>query len=183
MSTLASCCLVPRSKNSVLSSFNISRSLIIHFLKSMMQSHIAFIALASSPCTFGLNAKYNCLSSAEECTLGKCRPTVSNSLLVYTVNRSGPRHDPCGTPCASQKVSDSPPLTTKRCVRSERYDVNQLSAWLVTPSLGLNRSSKMSWRTVSKAALRSKRTSKVTFCASIFNKISFITFKRADSVL
>ena len=31
-------CLVPRSKNSVLSSFNISRSLIFYFLKSMMQS-------------------------------------------------------------------------------------------------------------------------------------------------
>ena len=37
------------------------------------------------------------------------------------MNRSGPRHDPCGTPCASGKVSDSPPLTETRCVRSERY--------------------------------------------------------------
>ena len=64
------------------------------------------------------------------------------------------------------------PLTATRCVRSERYDVNQLSAWSVTPSLYLNRSNKMSWRTVSKAAPRSKRTSKFTFCSSIFNKIS-----------
>ena len=55
MSTFAiDCCLVPRSKNSVLSSLNISQSLIFCFLNSMMQSRIAFTALASSPCTFGL---------------------------------------------------------------------------------------------------------------------------------
>ena len=76
-----------------------------------MQSHMAFTALASSPCTFGPNAKCNCVSSALEVTLGKCRRTISNSSLVYSVNTSGPRRDPYGTSCASGKVFDSRPLT------------------------------------------------------------------------
>ena len=54
MSTLASCYLVPRSKTPCYHHLTWCRSLIIHFLKSMMQSRIAFAEPASSPCTFGL---------------------------------------------------------------------------------------------------------------------------------
>ena len=46
--TLASCCLVPKSRNSVLSSFNSSLTLIIQFLKSTIQLRIACTALSAA---------------------------------------------------------------------------------------------------------------------------------------
>ena len=57
------------------------------------------------------------------------------------------------------------------------------SALPSTLNLDFKRFRRVSWRTLSKAALRSRRTNKVTFCASIFNKISFFTLSSADSVL
>ena len=65
--TLDNCLLVPIIKNSVLSSFNINLSLIIHERTSAIQFSITSSATASLVLSNGRNDKYNGVSSAYEC--------------------------------------------------------------------------------------------------------------------
>ena len=64
-----------------------------------------------------------------------------------------------------------------------KYNAIQDSAVSRTPNADLSLSGKIPWSVVSKAALKSNRTSKVTCWSFMFRKMSFFTFKRADSVL
>ena len=68
--TSDSCLLVPITKNSVLSSFNINLSLIIHERISALHFSIASSASASHVPSNGRNGKYNWVSSAYECVDG-----------------------------------------------------------------------------------------------------------------
>ena len=68
--TFDSCLLVPITKNSVVSSFNINLSLIIHERTSAMQFSISSSASASHVPSNGRNDKYNLVSSAYECVDG-----------------------------------------------------------------------------------------------------------------
>ena len=68
--TFDSCLLVSITKHSVLSSFNINLSLIIHGRTSAMQFSISSSASASYVPSNGRNDKYNWVSSAYECVDG-----------------------------------------------------------------------------------------------------------------
>ena len=106
-----------------------------------MQSRIALSAVSSSSETFGLNAANRQRSNE-----------LTNSSLVYTERRIGPSQLPYGTPDFSGKVDETPPFTS--------------TALPSTPNLHLRRLSRVSCRTVSNAALRSRSTKRVSFCAS-----------------
>ena len=79
----------------------------------------------------------------------------------------GPKHDPWGTPCFKGNWSERLPFTETCWNRSDRYDLNQASALSVIPKSDSRRPISLSWRIVSKAALKSNNTSKVTLVLSI----------------
>ena len=80
--TLESCLLVPITRNSVLSSFNINLSLIIHERTSAMHFSIASSASASHVLSNGRNDKYNWVSSVYECAGGRWDLIILKSLLA-----------------------------------------------------------------------------------------------------
>ena len=80
--TLDSCSLVPITRNSVLSSFNINLSLIIHERTSAMHFSIASSASASHVLSNGRNDKYNWVSSVYECAGGRWDLIILKSLLA-----------------------------------------------------------------------------------------------------
>ena len=55
-----------------------------------------------------------------------------------------------------------------------KYDANQESAVSRTPNADLSLSDKIPWSMVSKAALKTNRTSKVTCCLFLFKKSNFL---------
>ena len=63
-----------------------------------------------------------------------------------------------------------------------KYDLNQLSAFPVTPNQSLSLLSRIVWSMVSKAAERSSNVSAVTLPASIDARISLWIYSRAVSV-
>ena len=77
-----SCLLVPITRNSVLSSFNINLSLVIHERTSAMHFSIASSASASHVLSNGRNDKYNWVSSAYECADGRWDLIILKSLLA-----------------------------------------------------------------------------------------------------
>ena len=77
-----SCLLVPITRNSVLSSFNINLSLVIHERTSAMHFSIASSASASHVLSSGRNDKCNWVSSAYECADGRWDLIILKSLLA-----------------------------------------------------------------------------------------------------
>jgi len=69
------------------------------------------------------------------------------------------------------------------CVRFSKYDWNQDSTVSPNPNTLWRRCSKISWSIVSNAADRSRSTSTEILSSSIAECKSFVTFKRAVSVL
>ena len=86
--------------------------------------------------------------------------------MTYTKKSRGGRTDPCGTPILRFTVVDRTPLTFTLCVLSWRWDLNQASAAPRMPATTSRRSSRMVWSVVSKAAERSKRTTRLPTPAS-----------------
>ena len=80
--TLDSCLFVPITRDSVLSSFNINLSLIIHERTSAMHFSIASSASASHVLSNGRNDKYNWVSSVYECAGGRWDLIILKSLLA-----------------------------------------------------------------------------------------------------
>ena len=113
----SNCAWVPITVNSVLSSFTCSLSLsaVIQVLMSRTQSCNAVTASNSLALEPGLNGIYNWLSSAYTWTSGRCRFTTSNCLLAQIVKSSGPRHDPCSTPCGRENSPEKLLLSNTRC--------------------------------------------------------------------
>lgn len=98
-------------RNPILSFFlNTSRSLIIHFLMSMMQSHITFITIISRHVWTVRQVQLRIIGVTLHGlhTLQLSSSYFVESRLVAGVyrNRSGPRQDPCVKPCTSGKVSE-----------------------------------------------------------------------------
>ena len=80
--TLDSCLFVPITRDSVLPSFNINLSLIIHERTSAMHFSIASSASASHVLSNGRNDKYNWVSSVYECAGGRWDLIILKSLLA-----------------------------------------------------------------------------------------------------
>ena len=105
------------------------------------------------------------------------------NLLEFKVKSKGPKQEPCGTPKGRSKCSDCSPFTMTCCEWPEKYDLSHCSAVPVIPKDMSSGQIMISWSTVSKAELKSKRTNIVTCCRFMLCKISSTTLKSADSVL
>ena len=98
------------------------------------------------------------------------------------MKRRGPSTEPWGTPWVAGDVTDWELfMETKWCL-SVRYDLNQVRAVSVIPR-DLRREMSMEWWMVSKAALRSSRMRMLSEPVSEESRRSFVTLRRAVSVL
>ena len=71
-----------------------------------------------------LTVTYSWLLSAYVIQSIPCSLIRSSNGAKYKENKSGPRSEPCGTPCCSLLLEDTVFLTTTDCVLSVRYDRN-----------------------------------------------------------
>ena len=177
--TLASCCGVPMIRNSVLSSFSLRKLVLIHILMSSMQ------------CLRVLVQDFNsrCVSAESMVILGIISIPVIQYTMWYAqvsqwkrVYRIGPRTDPWGMPWIKIMGSDSRSSMTPFCDLWVRYDLIKDSAELVIPNWYFSQLRSNSCKTVSNAALKSKRTKHITLCLSIASSMSVFTLRRAVSV-
>ena len=81
------------------------------------------------------------------------------------------------------EVRDLQLLTEMNWRLSERLEINKMRAVPVLPSEDWRREMRMEWLIVSKAALRSRRMRMEREPESTKRRMSFVTFKRAVSVL
>ena len=163
--------------------FNSSLSRSIQVLKSRIQSSIALTTSWTLSAESGLNARYNCVSPAYVWTCGKWPLIISNSLLAYSVNKNGPKHDPWGTLCVNWNLSETLLSSETRWNQSVRYDLNQRNAVSFIPKLLLRRDKRTECSTVSKTALKSSSTSSTTCWRSMAIRISLCILRSAVSVL
>ena len=96
-------------------------------------------------------------------------------------NKTGPRIDPCGTPCLTGFGSDVICPSFTNCRRSSRYHRNQATLCGQAPYTDNFFSSRL-WLITSNALRKSTNTSLVTSSLSILNKISSVILIRAVSV-
>ena len=96
-------------------------------------------------------------------------------------NKTGPRIDPCGTPCLTGFGLDVICPSFTNCRRSSRYHRNQATLSGLAPYTGNFFSSRL-WLITSNALRKSTNTSPVTSSLSILNKISSVILIRAVSV-
>ena len=102
--------------------------------------------------------------------------------VVYKLNRTGPRTDPCGTPngrcCGQDSVPDMLILWSK----SEKYGLNHRRAGPEIPKCRRWCYKRIKLSIVSKAAERSSKVSVVTLPLSMLSTISLCILRRAVSV-
>ena len=86
------------------------------------------------------------------------------SIFNCRSNKRGPRQDPCGTPYFPSNLFDFPPCVDIDWHLLCKYDLNHECACPEMPKWVCRRSSRIAWWTVSRAALRSSNTKRVTRC-------------------
>ena len=96
-------------------------------------------------------------------------------------NKTGPRIDPCGTPCLTGFGSDVICPSFTNCRRSSRYHRNQATLCGLAPYTDNFFSSRL-WLITSNALRKSTNTSPVTSSLSSLNKILSVILIRAISV-
>ena len=101
-------------------------------------------------------------------------PTTSSNELVEMVNKSGSKQERSGTPQLKLNFFDRHPRINMLWLRPDKYDENQLDTAPSSPSV-LSASSKIFCWNVSKAALRSSRTRRVTCYLFILSLLIFIS--------
>ena len=99
------------------------------------------------------------------------------------MNKRGARHDPCGTQRFKISRYGRDPLMETRWLLLAKYDLNHSKATPHIPNSLFRHVSRTLQLTVSKTALRSSMTSKVTSWVFIFMRISFVTMTKPVSVL
>ena len=102
--------------------------------------------------------------------------------MVYIRNRRGPRPEPWGTPCSSEIGSEVEAFQKTCALLVLRYDENQDRAVPLMPALLQRLWRRVKWSTVSKAALRLNRPSRVSWPLSAASMISELTLRTAVSV-
>ena len=90
----------------VLSSFNFNMCNAIHCLTSAIQSVSRLAVSTWSPGVAGLYDAYKWMSSAYLWYFMPCLLNIRCIGVVYKVNTTGPRTEPCGTPICSGIVAD-----------------------------------------------------------------------------
>ena len=101
---------------------------------------------------------------------------------VYKMKSRGHNTEPCGTPHANFRVDDLSPKNVTAWVLSLRKDRIQFKAAPVMPNDSSIRRRRMSWSTVSKAALRSSSPIKETCPESAASRMSDTTLRMQLSV-
>ena len=129
-----------------------------------------------------LNETYSWSSSANVWKSSWCCLIICPMGPVYSVNKTGPRTEPCGTPWSSSDGWDVFPPKQTECVFEVRYDANHWWAMPITPAL-LIRPNSSEWSTISNAADRSSMIKTTPLLLSRLIKISFCTRISAVSVL
>jgi len=170
---------VPMTSASDLSGFSLSPFCINQSLTSAVQAarvdRTAAVLLARI-------ARCSWVSSAYCWWRMPCDAMTSAAGLQYTANSSGPSTEPCGTPTSSLVSSDLCRPSLTNCLRSVRYDRIHDNAVPDTLNSDCSRCSSVWWRTVSKAAERSRPMSTVTCFSSAVVYTLSRTSSRAVSV-
>src|SRR5664279_723461 len=179
--SFVSCCRVPSHMNCVLSALSLSRLDFIQTPIRWMQDFNWSTVVCSS---LAGQCKYSWVSSAYECTRTPSDSAILMTSAVYSTKSSGPRTEPCGTPKNSLASTDLRPQKSTVWLRPSRNDASHDKAFPLMPYERRNRSKRISWSTVSNAALRSSIPSIVTLdgSASAASKMSEMTFSTAVSV-
>ena len=102
---------------------------------------------------------------------------------MYRVKRTGPKIDPCGTlffVCAVLEVNS--PTETKKFLLV-RYEEKQSNTVPVMPAQGFSLCMRMEWSMVSKSAVKSSNINIKHAPESAAISKSFVTLRRAVSVL
>ena len=98
-------------------------------------------------------------------------PATRMTSAVYKMKSRGPNTEPCGTPHVNFRVDYLPPKNVSAWVLSLRKDRIQFKATPVMPNDNSRPRRRMSWSTVSKAAMRSSSPIKES-AASINSSLS-----------
>ena len=162
--SLLSWCLVPMTRNSVLSSFSSNLPSISHFFKSCMHPSIACSSSSCALWSSALKLRYSCVSSAKQWACGRWCSITLRSVEMQMTNSKGPRQEPWGMPQSSENCQESDPLMDTWWLRFDRYELNQSSTFPCMLTSLHSRSNKILRSTVSNAAFRSNRTIRVTCC-------------------
>ena len=167
---------------SVFDSFSSSWWSVNHRFRSVTQFPIRWAAFSALVGRLRGNSTYSWVSSVYMWYLTPCLANIELIGMQYMVKRRGPRTDPWGTPHSSRwwRETTSPILIAS--VLSDKYEVSHASADPRIP-IEYNCRSSILWSTVSKAAVRSRRTSITPFLRSSACKISSWMRTRVVSVL
>ena len=87
-----------------------------------------------------------------------CFLTTTPSGSMYKLKRTGPIMEPCGTPQVIAIFSEEESPMEIKNSRQVRYDLNQSKTISDRPTQCSSLCIRISWSTVSKASLRSRRT-------------------------
>ena len=128
------------------------------------------------------NSTYSWVSSAYMWYLTLYLANIELIGMQYMVKRRGPRTDPWGTLHSSRCCRETTSPILIASVLSDRYEVSHASADSRMP-MEYNCRSSILWSTVSKAAVRSRRTSITPFLRSSASKMSSWIRTRAVSML
>ena len=155
--SLLSWCLVPMTRNSVLSSFSSNLPSISHFFKSCMHPSIA---CSSSSCALWSPAlKVQLRIFCETVSLGEVM--LDNLKERWNVNDE---KQECQKRTLRYATVKWELLMDTWWLRFDRYELNQSSTFPSMPTSLRSHSNKILRSTVSNAALRSNRTIRVTCC-------------------
>ena len=124
----------------------------------------------------GLLLKRRLVSSAKK--YGVENLQASTKSLKYSINNTGPRTEPWGTPFFTISSFDILFFHITHCVLDLRYEENQLKTWPLIPKF-FNSSE---WFTVSNASFKSRKTVVLLFPFSFSNLMFSTTFTSASTV-
>ena len=106
----------------------------------------------------------------------------SCELLIYILNRSGPRILPCDTPRSTRWISYTSPFIYTHCRLSEKYDLNHLR--LLTDNLMCSSFPRsISWFIEANASDLSRNSIPVTFPPSMASGTEFFKWPTACTIM
>jgi len=161
---LASCCLRPIRRNSVLEELRVSRLAVI---QEEICCKISCRRLILEWKSGGRIERKSCVSSAYRWWFREFDEIRVLRGVVYMMKSNGPKTEPWGTPQREVCEEDRLPAQLTRNERDDRYDLNQSRTVPWIPNQEDRRERRILWSMVSKAAERSSRQRHDTCCEPI----------------
>ena len=112
-----------------------------------------------------------------------CDRGLLKSGELYVGNVNGPSIDPWGRPGLSGLGADTIPWITTEWQRLEKYELRPAEACHCTPFISSILLRRISWLTMSNAALKSNMVRSTQLSSSIAHRKSLVIFKSVVSVL